>query len=162
MNTLELQHYLKSYNNIPSTIIRVCAIDQLPRKLKRNYSYGFVINLSRKHEYGSHWIGLFISRTAANTKRSERTGYFLDSYGFKPRSVYLTDFIKKHCTHVEYCDKQLQQLNSKVCGMYAACFIIHMVSGYPFRAFVGKFSKNLVINDSFIIKNYNYYLRNSL
>lgn len=150
MNTLELRSYLQWYSS-ESTKIVVCAIDQLPRKLKKNCEYGFIINLSRINDIGTHWVALFIN--------AKREGFYLDSYAFRPRSWYLTDFIEKQCKSISYNKQQLQQLTSKVCGMYAACFLIHMIEGYPAWLYLKKFSKNLVLNDSFIIKNYNYYLR---
>lgn len=154
MNTLELQLFLKRYYPQPTKII-VCAIDELPRKkLKNHTNYGIVVNLSKKSEPGSHWIALFIDRW--------RHGFYCDSYGFRARSWYLTEFIKKNCRRVEYCGRQLQQIRSNVCGMYAACFIIHMSKGYPYADFIDKFSKNLLINDHFIVKIFNYYRRNKI
>lgn len=159
MNTLELQEFLdRCY--VYNTNIIVCAIDELPEKKLKNKkkNYGIVINLSKKNEFGSHWVGMFISKSYRHDDR--RNGFFLDSYGFTPRSWYLTDFIKKNCHHVEYCERQLQQLHSNVCGMYVSCFIIHMANGNQFQHFVDKFSKNLLINDHFIVTIYNYYKRN--
>lgn len=146
MNTLELKNCLRWYSTRYTKLI-VCAIDELPKKkLKNDINYGFVINLSKKSEMVSHWIGLFIERQRPG---SQRRGSYMDSYAFRPRSFQLTDFISKNCTRVDYCGRQLQQLQSTVCGMYAACFIIHMTKGYSFKSFVDKFSKNLVINDQF-------------
>lgn len=157
MNTLEIKRYLHRYNTKNTKII-VCAIDELPRmRLNNNFNYGFVINLSKREHMGSHWVALYIKRSK---KRGERRGYFLCSYGFLPKSWYLTDFIKRICRHVTYNTTQLQQLQSSVCGKYAACFIIHMIKGYPFKDFIDKFSKNLLINDHFIEKVYQYYHRN--
>jgi len=44
--------------------------------------------------------------------------------------------------------------------MYAACFITHMSGGGTLNSFFDKFSKNLKLNEIFIQKKYNYYLRN--
>lgn len=153
MNTLQLRSYLRRYDvQDPDLKIRVFAIDQLPTKLKNGFAYGFVINLSKISEPGSHWVSLYIDK--------KRNGFYFDSFGFKPKSYHLLDFIKKNCKNISYNTRQLQQLNSKVCGMYAACCIIHLAKGHSFNDYVGKFSKNLLINDSFIVKNFRYYLRN--
>lgn len=146
---MELEKYLKQYERRGVKII-VCPIDRLPAKIEKNQTYAFVINLSKSWDIGSHWIGLFIDAEG-------KVSYF-DSYGFKPKSYYLEDFLKGK--RVEYCTRQLQQLGSAVCGMYVACFIIHMLKGGSLDLFVSKFSKNLVLNDIFIRKNYNYYHRN--
>lgn len=153
MNTLQLRSFLRRYDDQdPDLKIRVCAIDQLPTKLKNGFAYGFVVNLSKISEPGSHWVSLYIDK--------KRNAFFFDSFGFKPKSYQLIDFIKKNSKRIYYNTRQLQQLNSKVCGMYAACCIIHLVKGHSFNEYIGKFSKNLLINDSFIIKNFRYYLRN--
>lgn len=151
MNTIELKNYLQKFISRDVKII-VCAIDKLPKSLKPGYSYAIITNLSKSNEFGSHWSAIFIDR--------QHNGTYLDSYGFRPRSWYLTEFIKKNCKKIIYNTCQLQQLQSKVCGMYAACFLIHMIKGGTLSSFVQKFSKNLLINDQFIVKNYNYYLRN--
>lgn len=164
MNTMELKHFLEKYNTL-DTIIIVCDIDELPtrKKLLNNKNYGFVINLSKRDTLGSHWVSLFITKIhkSRNSRNNLRNGYYMDSYGFRPRSWYLTEFLKNNCNHVEYSGRQLQQLQSDVCGMYAACCIIHMVRGYPFKEFTYKFSNNLLINDLFIRTIYHYYRRNS-
>lgn len=151
MNTIELENFLRKYQSPKVTII-VCAIDNLPKKLKYGQCYAIITNLSRSSEIGSHWSSIYIDKF--------RNGVFFDSYGFSARSWYLTEFLKKNCKQILYNTQQLQQLNSKVCGMYAACFLIHMIMSGTLSSFMKKFSKNLLLNDNFIIKNYNYYLRN--
>lgn len=141
----------------------VCAIDKLKEiKIDKNCDYGIVVNLSHSSESGSHWTALYISRGSRypDGVRVPFIHYF-DSFGFLPKSYYIRDFIDRHTNSSSYNHRQLQQLTSKVCGMYAACFILHMSRGGQLESFVAKFSKNLYLNDLFIHKNYKYYLRNS-
>lgn len=152
MNTLQLRDLLQRFNTPTSPII-VCAVDELPTiRLKRGKNYGFVVNLSPKSSPGSHWIAIYIQNIDG-----EQLGYYI-----RPRSAYLTKFLRKNCSRIGYSKRQLQQLHTNVCGMYAAYFLIHMINGFPFSAFLSKFSRNLLINDHFIVKIYNYYLRNYL
>ena len=138
----------------------VCAIDELAsKKLNKKFEYGFVVNLSHSSESGSHWIGLYVKRKRGTTDSFYAT--YCDSFGFPAKSFYLQDFIKKKCKKVEYNDRQFQQLSSKVCGMYASCFILHMAEGGTLKSFADKFSKNLRLNDILIEKYYNYLMRNS-
>lgn len=146
MNTIELKKFLDQNNN-KKIIMKVCAIDQLPAKLIKNGEYGFVINLSRSSEAGSHWVGLYIKDSAAT---------YLDSYAFQPKSFYINDFIKKNCITFEYNKQQLQQLNSTVCGMYASLFILHMMNGGTLKTFNNRFSKNLVFNDVVIERMFKF------
>lgn len=145
MNTLELQSFL-DLNNINRKIkMIVCPIDKLKKiKIKKNREYGIVVNLSNSSEPGSHWTGLYINNN--KNSQSGAFGAFFDSYGFSPRSFYIEDFIKQNCSNCSYNQRQLQQLTSKVCGMYAACFVMHMSNGGTLDSFTGKFSKNLRLN----------------
>lgn len=151
MNTIELKKFLDDCNDRKIEMI-VCAIDKLPKRIKKKKEYGIVINLSVSSESGSHWTGLYID--------SKKNAFYMDSLGFKYKSNFIDKFINKNCKTYTYNKTQLQQLNSKVCGMYSTCFILHMMSGGTLELFIQKFSKNLYLNDAFIIKNYNYYLRN--
>lgn len=152
MNTIELERFLWKFRS-PNVTTIVCAIDQLPKKLKPGRAYAIITNLSKSTDVGTHWCSIYIDK-------ERNVGTFLDSYGFSERSWYLIDFFKRNCKRKIYNTQQLQQLNSKVCGMYAASFLVHMIKGGTLDSFIGKFSKNLLINDSFVIKNYNYHLRN--
>ncbi len=134
MNTLELQIYLDRCNDNKTAEMLVCAIHQLEeKKLNSAKEYGFVVNLSRSTEAGSHWGGLYINR--------KRDGFYVDSFSFSPRSFYLTDFINKNCESFKYNDVQIQKTISKICGMYATCFIVHMANGGTLSSYIGKFSK---------------------
>jgi hypothetical protein len=60
-------------------------------------------------------------------------------------------FIRKYCSNIEFNSKQLQQINSSVCGKYAAVFLIYCFNGIPYN-FLKYFSKNTFINDMQIEK----------
>lgn len=145
MNTLELQRFL-NLNNNKKIVMKVCAIDQLPRTLKKNKEHGFVINLSRASERGSHWASLYIDK--------QRNATWCCSFAFKPRGHQIRNFINKNCKTFSYNKQQLQQLNSSVCGMYATLFILHMMNNGTLNSFVKHFSKNLLLNDIIIDKMY--------
>lgn len=148
MNTFELKEYLDKNNfNRQGIVIIVCAIDQLPKKINKNRQYGIVMNLSRSSEGGSHWTAIFIDR--------KQNATYCDSYGFRPRGYYIDKFIHQNCKTFTYNKHQIQQLNSKVCGMYAAVFILHMTHGGTLKTFSCRFSKNnLVLNDIIIQNKY--------
>lgn len=147
MDTLELQSYLDR-NNKRNIVLKVSAIDQLPKKIKRNVEYGIIINLSKSDDPGSHWTAVYFDKDGL-------ASYF-DSYGFKGRGHYIESFIKRNCKKFEYNNQQLQQLSSKVCGMYSALFILHKMNGGSIKSFVSRFSKNLLLNDLIVEKLYNF------
>lgn len=145
-----MQRYAK-----PNTKVVVCAINELPTiRLDNTYNHGYIVNLAKSHEPGTHWIGIFID--------TDRNGFYLDTYSLKLRSGYIKDFIKLNCNRCTYSTRQLQQLQSNVCGMYSCCFLVHMIKGYRFSDYLDKFSMNLLLNDQFVEKMYYYYIRNDL
>lgn len=145
MNTVEIQRYLNS-NNRRNIVMKVCAIDQLPKNINKGTEYGFVINLSKSDDIGTHWTSIYINKDGKSS--------YMDSYGFKPRGYHIESFIKKNCKHFQHNIQQLQQLNSKVCGMYAALFILHMMNGGTIHQFISILSKNLFLNDLVVEKLY--------
>lgn len=63
MNTIEIENFLEITIPNKNRKIKVCAIDKLKDvKLKRNFEYGFVINLSDSSSPGSHWTGLYVDK----------------------------------------------------------------------------------------------------
>lgn len=149
MNTLEVQRYLDQ-NNSKKIKMKVCAFNELPLKLVKNREYGFVMNLSRSTEPGSHWTALYIDK--------KRKASYFDSYGFRfaDKNHHIRRLIKENCKRV-YCNKQqLQQLNSSVCGMYASLFILHMMNGGSVKTFASRFTKNLLINDIIVREQFNF------
>lgn len=145
MDTFELQRFLNMNTN-NGIIMKVCAIDQIPKTLKKNKQYGLVINLSKSSEIGSHWTSVFID--------NHQNATWFCSYAFKPRGYHIKEFINKNCKTFSYNSVQLQQLNSTVCGMYATLFILHMMNGGTLSNFTNQFSKNLLLNDIIIQKWY--------
>lgn len=153
MDAQELINYITKFNE-PGFEMHVCTLDQLPKELKKKeITYGFLINLTKNNSTKNvnRWIALYID--------SSRNGYYLSSQGFIPKNRNLKSFIKRNCKYVEYCVHQLQQLKSNVSGMYAACFVIHMLMGFAHWSFKERFSEKISYNDSFLIKYYYHNLK---
>lgn len=128
--------------------IFVVPSDLLPASFK--LPAGFIINMSTSDEPGTHWVALTID--------SRRRGFYFDSYGFKPLTPAIEQFINKHCASYEYSPRQLQQETSDVCGKYAAMFIYAFFKGVSPEQFINDFTPSLWQNDSIIngmFKKYN-------
>jgi hypothetical protein len=122
----------------------VGACDKLPKSF--NLPAGFVINLSRNNEKGSHWVSLFIDKSG--------NGKYFDSFGLPPRNRLIIRYIREHCTSIEFNRMQLQQINSRVCGKYAAVFLVNCFQEKTLYEFSKYFCKNTFINDLRIEKIY--------
>ncbi len=98
---------------------------------------GFVFNLDKHDEPGSHWVALF-----ANIKEGQV--YFFDSYGTKPdqRIRTLMRRISRFCEvslgkkeeelDVEY-NKDRHQYENSECGVYSINFILRLLRGDTFK-----------------------------
>lgn len=96
-----------------------------------------------------HWIALHIS--------ADGSGSYFDSYGFPPTVTSIKHFIRMHCRRLNYNKIQIQQLQSDVCGKYAAMFLYYMHKNFSMECFVNYFSRNFVVNDILVDKMYQKY-----
>ena len=112
-------------------------------KEKKN-KIGFVFNLDKHYQPGSHWTALF-----ANLKNNQI--YYFDSTGYKPEKeiINFMNKIKDWCYKNNSSDVDLQwnkvkhQFKGSECGVYSVNFIIRMLKGDSFM----KISKNPVFDD---------------
>lgn len=81
-------------------------------------------------------------------------GFYFDSYGLPPPPSVpaIQNFIKKHCSSLDYNRRQLQQLHSDTCGKFAAMFLVSYFRGVSPQQFIYDFTQNLWQND-FTINN---------
>ena len=114
---------------------------------------GFVFNLDKHYQSGSHWTSMFINLN----KSSKNFGaYYYDSVGNKPPSE-IFDFIKiLKKQSKKYFSKELQfkynkkqhQTGGSECGMFSLYYLDRSLQNISFDSFVNK--KNL--NDNFVFK----------
>lgn len=156
------------FDDLPELGIRDINFDDLYEQGK--YQLGFVFNLDKHWQDGSHWVALY-----ANIKDPQV--YFFDSYGHPPRKR-IRILMKKICNWcsnyhlkedfeptensilnggnkiiVEYNKKQHQFKNSE-CGVYSISFILRLLKGESFS----HVSNNPTPDDE-INKCRNYYFR---
>lgn len=146
MNTLQIMSFFAKYPH-SGVFQGVFPCDKLPKKV--TLPCALIINLSKSNHSGSHWTCLYINKKGY--------GEFMDSLGFPVRNCYIEDFIRKHCKRISYNKKQLQNLTSNYCGLYAINFAIYKMQEGTLHNFCEKFSMNCLINDICIHKQYNYY-----
>jgi hypothetical protein len=110
-----------------------CNINLADLKRKGKTGIGAIFNLDPHFRDGSHWVGLYI-----DLKRMECN--FFDSYGMKPHSLIFN--LMKSLTlqmplTLNYNARRFQYSDTE-CGMYSLYFLINMIEGVPFKAFVKK------------------------
>ena len=120
---------------------------------KKKKKLGFVFNLDKHYESGSHWTSMFINLN----KNSKNFGaYYYDSVGNKPPSE-IFDFIKllkaqsKKDLNKEFpfkYNKITHQRGGSECRMFSLYYLERSLQNINFNTFVN--NKNL--NDNFVFK----------
>jgi len=128
----------------------------------KNTKLGFVFNLDKHYQSGSHWTSMFINLN----KTSKNFGaYYYDSVGVKPPRE-ITDFIKTlKIQSKKYFNKDMpfkynkiqHQNGSTECGMFSLYYLDKSLKNMSFNSFINK--KGL--NDNFVFKLRDiYYTKN--
>lgn len=144
MNTSELQCCIDCSSVLKKHVVGVFAADQLPSK--RSHSFGFIANTDNHNMEGKHWCSFYFP--------NQNIVEFFDSYG---KSIdYYNSYFHEYVSTVSSVtvnSKQLQSVNSDVCGMYCLFFLMHRVNCVSFHDIVNMFSKNTEYNDEFVYEN---------
>ena len=93
---------------------------------------------------GSHWVAFYFTK--------DQKGEFFDSYGEAPGGYarnFIT-FLELNSKEWTSNKKQLQGMNSNVCGQYCIYYVVKMCRGNSLYSIVQPFVKNKQINDAFI------------
>lgn len=141
----------RDFDKLPSTGIPSLNFEKLINK--HIYRLGFIFNLDKHNESGSHWVAMFADLLKGHI-------YYIDSVGeppareFKTLMARIKDFCDSHirksycsnnshnnvCKHINskynnvdirYNTKQHQHGNSE-CGVYAISFILRLLDGETF------------------------------
>jgi hypothetical protein len=135
------------------------------------YKIGFVLNLDKHNESGSHWVALY-------TNLKDKQIYFFDSYGYKPKTEiiklmsifaywinynncnsnkehnlqnYSLDFKNGICNNypnidIKYNNIRHQYKHSE-CGVYSVNFIIRLLLDHTFNEIINEKTSDDAINN---------------
>ena len=94
MNTLEIDHVLKTHQSTRNVFKGVYARNRLPRKLNVPSALIAIGNTDPDDRPGTHWVALYID---ANSR-----GEYYDPTGRPPFLRAYVNFMNKHCTSWTY------------------------------------------------------------
>ncbi len=127
---------LLNFTNFSIPFFGVKSMFAIPLKIASKDCFSLIVNV------GAHFVCIYGTPKQIN---------FIDSFGRKP-SVYdkcVTRFLKKCNRPVYYNARQIQDLTSSFCGMYAAMFCLFFAGKHRNNVNTLSFSdKNLLINDT--------------
>ena len=138
MNEQHLNNLLK---NVPNYLGSYAADELNEVKISKNQML-LLVNYDERSDIGSHWIGLAIFPSKV---------YICDSLGGIAPTKYLSQgwinfLYLLSRTRDLLITKQLQPINSSLCGLYAATFIEEMTRS-SFQDFLKLFTDDLHKND---------------
>lgn len=87
--------------------------------------FALVVNTDRASEPGRHWLAL-LGTCGAEEDEEERTLYYFDSFGGRPRVRSISRFCRRHFSRVHYNRRRHQRLDEETCGAYCVYVINEM------------------------------------
>ena len=116
----------------------VYAADELPKRMPPQSLA--IVNCCNRYYRGEHWLALY------QDEWEDRLEIF-DSYGLNP-DIY--NIVLPQAAVVTYSGKQLQSINSNLCGQYCLYFCYYRARGYTMGHIVSVFSNDFNNNDDYI------------
>ena len=146
MNTLQINHALRSRQDLPTDVFKgTFAYNQVPISKLQNAPFAFIMNTAPSTEEGDHWIGVYCTFSHQLE--------VLDSAGMISNNLlkHLEFLVSKNLQAIVSNKNQLQGPCSTVCGEYCVMFIYCRLQNISFNDFLEKFSKkNLQKNDKLV------------
>jgi hypothetical protein len=113
----------------------ICQFDLKQQIARGKTKLGFIFNLDKHNQPGSHWVALFVSV-------KKREIYYFDSYGDEapPEILSLVKRIQQQSAKLgpkyDYkFNKTRHQYGNSECGMYSLYFLVHLIREKAFDKF---------------------------
>tara|TARA_B110000259_G_C13943738_1_gene373834 strand:+ start:54 stop:917 length:864 start_codon:yes stop_codon:yes gene_type:complete len=139
----------------------MCSLNLEELKKNKITKLGFIFNLDKHYQSGSHWVSLFIN---LNKNNNNFGSYFYDSNGTSPPieiKKFIKNFkIKLKNSHPNLIDgfkfnynKKRHQFTNSECGMFSLYFLNQCLKNISFDKFVNDTN----LNDKYVFKLRNKY-----
>ena len=124
MNTIELHQLLIRNPTTRPHLGRVCALDQLPKKVTHRPKL-YIVNSQPGHRPGKHWLALYFPKVGP--------AEFFDSLGHGPRyySRGLELYLKKQGGYYVRNKRRYQQAGTGTCGQFCYYYVYNRCMGRP-------------------------------
>jgi hypothetical protein len=155
LSTNDIDYVLKQYEKIdknfkflgalPCDFYKVIPRKQLKTIINNILNYkrsGFVFNLDKNSQNGSHWVSFFIDN-------SNHTLEYFDSVGNPPNKCikYFISKLRNILKDYKYLEnKKIHQLKNSECGVYSIYYILSRLSGKDFYNITNKIIRDDEMN----------------
>ena len=139
MNTYEIEIALRADCRLSKSFEGVFPRDYLPKFVSQPTA--LVANTDSSNRSGEHWVAIYIE----NDK-----GEYFDSYGLPPVHSEFLQFLKNNCKSWTFNTKEIQSIDSQVCGQYCIVFLKARASGKNLGQIQHLFGPDTQKNDSMV------------
>lgn len=138
MNSIQIHRSLKDEKVYQGVYPR----DMIPPP--KAYPCAYIANTDTSKEKGEHWVALHISENGR--------GEYFDPFGLPPLHDEFVKFLNKYALNGwTYNNCQVQNLNSRMCGLYCILYIKTKTNKIPLTKFVTLFTKQTIENDELLL-----------
>lgn len=135
----QLQQIVQRDVRTGSQFLGVYAADELPERMPPQTMA--IVNCCNRYKPGGHWLALF--------QNSNETLEIFDSFGLNPNVYNLRDKLPLSSV-IAYSAKQLQSIDSTVCGQYCLYYCYKKARGSALSDIVSIFSEDYYNNDDYV------------
>ena len=146
MTTSEIESYMLSDPYIRCCYGGVLPSNELPTHIVRNKPKLYVVNTQKSNQRGQHWIAIYL-----NANEPE----YFDSLGNIPLKEF-EDFLILNGPHYLRNMKQVQAINSNLCGLFCLFFAYFRTRGVEMQDILNMFKKDYAFNDLLVKFFYQY------
>lgn len=139
METERLRQIVRYDARTNYQFLDVYAADELPTRMPPQTLA--IVNCCNRNYPGEHWLALY--------KCEEDTLEIFDSFGLNPDVYNLVGKLPESSV-ITYSTKQLQSINSLMCGQYCLYYCYFKARGYALDDIISGFSKDYYNNDAYV------------
>ena len=133
MNTVQIAHCLETDVYMKKLCLGVFAANKIPKITK--FPSCIIANTDIHTKSGTHWVAFYFDDYGSCE--------FFDTYGRQPRNKYFQKLKPE-----VWSEKQVQALQSSVCGQHCVHFLYERCRGFSFDEILQLYGTNLNANDS--------------
>ena len=136
MDTRDINYFLRKVKIFCGTYPRDC----LPTRIKKRPA-ALVVNTHPASKPGEHWTAIYLDK--------DGRGQYFDSYGLRPLSEDVIEFLNQNCPKGwNHNTITLQHILSQRCGQFCIIYIKFRNAGFSLEDFHSCFKPHALQNDA--------------
>jgi len=139
-STLDLTAAARAHPTLRRYHIGTYPLDALANLTVAGRPRHLIYNMSPSNRPpGTHWISIWLTR--------DLKAEVVDSLGRRPLSTEVLGFVRRHSASAVFCDQQIQDWTSNVCGLYCLSHGLARARGRSLESWLAQYTERLTDND---------------